>query len=55
MIGYYTPKFLWILRDFVLDVQDKFGKKINSKDYLDNALNDEVMDLYRKEYTIKNY
>lgn len=38
LIGYYTPKFLWVLRDFVLEVQDRFGRKITSKEYLENAL-----------------
>jgi len=41
MIGYYTPKFIWLLRDFVLEIQDRSGRKISPKEYLENALHDE--------------
>lgn len=33
---------MWILRDFVLDIRDKYGKSVSSKEYLDNALQDET-------------
>lgn len=32
------PSFLWVVRDFTLMLQDKNGNKINSKEYLQNAL-----------------
>jgi hypothetical protein len=32
------PTFLWILRDFSLKLIDLEGNKINSKQYLENAL-----------------
>lgn len=32
------PAFLWVVRDFTLMLQDKNGNKINSKEYLENAL-----------------
>ena len=32
------PQFLWIVRDFSLKLVDKEGKKINSKEYLEKAL-----------------
>ena len=41
-ISYYTPKFLWILRDFTLELLDSKGKPITSGQYLENALTDQV-------------
>lgn len=32
------PYFLWVLRDFMLKLEDKTGNKINSKDYLEQSL-----------------
>ena len=32
------PSFLWIVRDFTLQIVDKEGNKITSKQYLENAL-----------------
>ena len=32
------PSFLWVLRDFSLRLEDKFGNEITSKKYLENAL-----------------
>eukprot|EP00479_Gromia_sphaerica_P009533 TRINITY_DN4046_c0_g1_i1.p1 TRINITY_DN4046_c0_g1~~TRINITY_DN4046_c0_g1_i1.p1 ORF type:complete len:211 (-),score=18.08 TRINITY_DN4046_c0_g1_i1:54-686(-) len=34
----YFPKFLWVLRDFFLEMVDGSGKKISPKEYLDNNL-----------------
>ena len=34
----YFPKFLWILRDFTLQLKDAYDNPINPKDYLENAL-----------------
>lgn len=41
-ISDFTPKFLWILRDFVLELEDYNHKKINPTQYLENALNDKT-------------
>ena len=38
--GDFFPSFLWILRDFTLKLRDK-GKKITSKQYLENSLKQE--------------
>lgn len=32
------PSFLWVLRDFALQLKDSQGNRISSKDYLENAL-----------------
>lgn len=32
------PQFLWIVRDFSLKLVDKDGKKMNSREYLEKAL-----------------
>ena len=40
-LSYFTPKFIWLLRDFTLEIQDQQGKNINSNQYLENALIDE--------------
>lgn len=34
----YFPKFLWVLRDFTLQLKDTYDNPINPKDYLENAL-----------------
>ncbi|KAM3128779.1 hypothetical protein pb186bvf_019127 [Paramecium bursaria] len=41
LLGYFTPKFIWILRDFVLELEDKNKRKISPKEYLENALHDD--------------
>jgi len=41
-LSYYTPKFLWALRDFTLELQDARGQSISSNQYLENALTDQV-------------
>ena len=41
LIGYYTPKFLWVLRDFVLDIEDRNHRKVTPREYLENALHEE--------------
>lgn len=40
-LSYYTPKFLWLLRDFMLEIQDVRGNPITSTQYLENALTDQ--------------
>mmetsp|Transcript_868 Transcript_868/g.787 ORF Transcript_868/g.787 Transcript_868/m.787 type:complete len:165 (-) Transcript_868:1265-1759(-) len=39
-LSYYTPSFLWCLRDFTLELQDARGKPISAAQYLENALTD---------------
>lgn len=34
----YFPSFLWVVRDFALQLVDEEGEEISSKEYLDNAL-----------------
>ena len=48
-LSYYIPKFLWILRDFTLELKDNQGNAISASEYLEHALqknstadNDEV-------------
>ncbi len=36
----FFPAFLWVVRDFVLQLQDTEGNEINSEQYLENALQD---------------
>ena len=36
----YFPAFLWVLRDFALQLVDADGNEINQKTYLENALKD---------------
>ena len=39
-LSYYSPKFLWIIRDFMLDIQDVRGNSVSSKQYLESSLTD---------------
>ena len=41
-LSFYTPKLLWALRDFTLDIQDQKGKPITANQYLESALSDHV-------------
>jgi len=34
------PSFLWVVRDFALRLEDKYGNEITSKKYLENALSE---------------
>ncbi|KAL4442538.1 hypothetical protein ABPG74_006940 [Tetrahymena malaccensis] len=34
----YFPSFLWVIRDFALQIVDQMGNKISQKDYLEKAL-----------------
>lgn len=34
----YFPSFLWVLRDFALQLRDVDGNEINQKTYLENSL-----------------
>ena len=37
-LSYYIPKFLWILRDFTLELKDQQGHDISASEYLEQAL-----------------
>lgn len=37
----YFPSFLWIIRDFALQMVDSKGNKITQKEYLEKALEDQ--------------
>ena len=39
-LSYFSPKFLWVLRDFMLDIQDVRGNPVSSHQYLESALTD---------------
>ncbi len=34
-----TPRFMWILKDFTLELLDEHGKTMTSNDYLEDSLN----------------
>jgi hypothetical protein len=38
-IATITPKFLWLLKDFTLELLDEKGRKITANDYLEDSLN----------------
>ena len=40
-LSYFTPKFIWLLRDFTLEIQNSKGQPISSKEYLENALTED--------------
>lgn len=37
--GHYFPSFVWVVRDFTLQLVDHEGENIDSKEYLEKALN----------------
>lgn len=39
-LSYFAPKFLWILRDFVLEVRDVRGNAVSPAQYLESSLCD---------------
>ena len=39
-LSYFAPKFLWILRDFVLEIRDVRGNVATPQQYLESALCD---------------
>jgi hypothetical protein len=39
-LSYFAPKFLWILRDFVLEVRDVRGNSVSPAQYLESSLCD---------------
>jgi hypothetical protein len=46
VLSQFTPKFMWILRDFTLEIRDAKDKVITANQYLENALTD--MSTYNK-------
>ena len=40
----FMPKFLWILRDFTLKIEDERGRKISPTQYLENCLSEPTYD-----------
>lgn len=43
-----TPKFMWILKDFTLELVDERGRNISANDYLEDCLNTgKLVDLSR--------
>lgn len=37
----YMPKFMWLLRDFMLKIEDERGRKITPTQYLENCLTEQ--------------
>jgi hypothetical protein len=37
----FFPSFLWVVRDFTLRLQDLQGNKINAREYLERALEEQ--------------
>jgi len=35
------PKFIWVLRDVTLKIEDQYGRKISPTQYLENCLTDQ--------------
>ena len=44
VIASFTPQFMWILRDFVLEMVED-GRKITENEYLENRLDNYVSEL----------
>ena len=40
-LHYHMPRFMWLLRDFMLELQDDRGRSISANQYLENCLNDQ--------------
>ncbi len=38
MLAQHSPAFLWLLRDFYLQLEEEGGRKISARDYLETAL-----------------
>ena len=36
----FMPKFMWLLRDFMLKLEDDRGRRISPSQYLENCLNE---------------
>lgn len=42
MLPHYTPKFLWLLRDFSENIKDSHGMIISASQYLENCLFEDI-------------
>lgn len=40
-ISKFFPSFLWVVRDFSLKLHDQYGNTITSREYLDQALQEQ--------------
>lgn len=40
-LHHYMPKFLWVLRDFILEPKDQNGRPLQPKEYLESCLLDQ--------------
>ena len=40
-IAQYFPAFMWVLRDFALQLKDHQGNQITQKEYLENSLREQ--------------
>lgn len=40
-LSYFTPKFIWLLRDFTLEIQNNKGQSISASEYLENSLSED--------------
>jgi len=44
------PKFMWLLRDFTLELRDNKGKQISPSQYLEDCLSSDPSSLTGKSY-----
>lgn len=47
------PKFLWLLRDFVLEIKNEYGEPMTPHQYLENSLF-EQNSYIKSDYQVKN-
>ncbi|CAK85405.1 unnamed protein product (macronuclear) [Paramecium tetraurelia] len=52
-IKYFTPKFVWILRDYVLEMRDQQQRELTPKEYMENCLTDESQYIKQNEQSKK--
>jgi len=48
------PHFIWIVRDFILGLVDKEGRKISDDEYLEMGLAEVIKGKTKKEIDSKN-
>mmetsp|Transcript_41286 Transcript_41286/g.108379 ORF Transcript_41286/g.108379 Transcript_41286/m.108379 type:complete len:615 (+) Transcript_41286:21-1865(+) len=47
--GWEAPHFMWVLRDFVLSLEDQSGRPMTATEYLETALSDRSSAAWRRE------
>ena len=47
------PKFLWLLRDFVLEIKNEYGESLTPHQYLENSLFEQNSQI-KSDYQVKN-